>query len=485
MSAGYVRRKISLASSRGSSESIAKIAREYRQRSAASNQDYRTETLLDFVPRISPDLERPEQLSPYAEILSRAVGGNLRVVFAAPPQHGKTELTLRAFLWWALRFPGKRHAYVTYNNDRAEYVSRKFQDLAVEAGLQPEGSLAHVRLKGGTEIKFTSIGGSLTGYAIDGVCVIDDPIKDRTTAESPTIRRRAIEWFTDVARSRRHAGTSFIAMATRWHPEDLSGQLIKRGYEYINLKAIAEGEVDRNGRVISDPLHRRRGEALWPSRKPVEFFAEDQADAYTWASLYQGEPRPRGGKVFGEPRLYTSLPEKGYRGAFGLDLAYSGKTHADWSICVELWIADGDCYVVDVQRKQVDAPSFALTLKAKKTSRPWRMHWYAAGTEKGSADFLIRQGLPVVVTPPKGDKFTRAIPVAAAWNSGKILLPDPEHVPIVGGWLSPFLDVVQNFTGVGDLHDDDVDALASAYDALHAPVTAPRGPMPDSFAALF
>jgi predicted phage terminase large subunit-like protein len=459
------------------------IARERLAKLRAQQESKSTErlSLLDYVPHISGDvdeLERPIHLEPYVSLLERAINGNLRCVVAAPPQHGKSVVARHAFAWWAKYCPPKRHAYVTYSKEVAEYVSRKFTELAERAGLEPQGRLSDVQLKGGTEIRFTSIGGSLTSFAVDGVLLVDDPIKDRADAESPTIRRTAMDWLIDVGRSRRHQGTSIIVMATRWHAEDPSGCLIKRGYEYINLKAIAEpksqDDVGSDGRIISDPLHRAPGEALWPSHKPAEFFNEERQDVYSWASLYQGEPRPRGGSVFAEnPNLYRKLPDAAYRGAFGLDLAYSRKTHADWSILVELWreeTADPQkprFYVVDVQRKQVSAPEFALTLKAKRTGKPWQMRWYAAGTEKGSADFLKSAGLPIKDMHPKGDKFVRAQPVAAAWNSGRVLLPDPEVFE--PKWLPAFLDVVQNFTGVNDDKDDDVDALAAAFDELVVP----------------
>jgi predicted phage terminase large subunit-like protein len=431
--------------------------------------------IVEFVPRLSTQLEAPHWFGPYAELLERAGahaanenahGEPLRVVLAAPPQHGKTELTLHALVWIALKYPGLRHAYVTYSQERAEYVSRKFQDLALEAGLAPEGNLSDVRLKGGTEIRFTSVGGSLTGFTVDGLLVIDDPFKDRVTAESARLRKRVQEWFSDVARSRRAPRTAIVVMATRWHEDDLSGYLVReKGYRYVNFKAIAEGPVNDLGVVADDPNGRQPGEALWPAVKPPEFFVEERSDAYTWASLYQGEPRPRGGKVFREPALYQALPTKGYVGAFGLDLAYTAKTHADWSILIEGWWLDGFLYVVDVQRKQVDAPSFALTLKARASNRPgWSMRWYASGTEKGAADFLKRQGIPIKVKHPNGDKFVRAQPVAAAWNAGKVLLPDPEHIH--APWLPSFLDVVQSFTGVNDIRDDDVDALAALFDEL-------------------
>lgn len=421
-------------------------------------------------------------------------GGNLRIVFAAPPQHGKTLCTLHAFLYWDRYFPGRRHAYVTFNETRAQEVAKDFIRLAQAVGFEPTGTLQKVELRGGSSIKFTSVNGDLTGSPIDGCCVIDDPIRNANDARSPTVRKNAIDWYVSVARARRHPGTSYVAMATRWHVEDQSGYLIKHeGFRYINLKAIAEPkdttDVDGEGRVKSDPLLRRPGESLWPSHKPPEFFAEERRNAYWWAAQYQGEPRPAGGAVFHrEPSFYRELPRDGYRGAFGLDLAYSAKTHADWSICIEGVMvtreeqeSDGKggtktvkrnaLYVVDVQRKQVDAPSFALTLRAKQSARPgYKMRWYAAGTEKGSADFMIRQGIKLKVLPPIGDKLIRAQRVAGGWNAdpGRVLLPDPEVFP--NEWLAPFLDVIQNFTGVNDVVDDDVDALASLWDELDQPI---------------
>ncbi len=433
--------------------------------------------LVDYVHEVSPDLDPPLHLQPYAAILEEACpskggGGGTRVVVAAPPQHGKTELTLRAFLWWASRRDARRHAYVTYNGDRAMAVARKFWLLAEACGLEPSGVLEEVRLKGGATVKFTSIGGSLTGYPIDGVCVIDDPIKDSTDAQSPTIRARCVEWFDTVAFTRRHAGTSFVVMATRWHTEDLSGVLIGRGWRYVNLKAIAEGPANDNGAVINDPLGRKPGEALWPSHKPAEFFAEEQKNTYWWASLYQGEPRPKGGKVFGEPARYKHLPTV-YRVGYGIDLAYTAKTHRDFSVCVELWREDPPeglprYYLVEVDRRQAQAPEFSAALKARIESTGAPLRWYAYGPELGVGDFLVQDGLSLQALPARGDKFVRAQPVAAAWNDGRVLVP--EGAP----WLAAFLDELREFTGVGDLHDDQVDALGAAFDLLHEGMTDSR-----------
>ena len=69
-------------------------------------------------------------------------------------------------------------------------------------------------------------------------------------------------------------------------------------------------------------------------------------------------------------------------------------------------------------------------------------------------------GLRLVEVKVRGDKFTRAQPVAAAWNAGRIL------VPTAAPWLKGFLAELERFTGVNDAEDDQVDALGYAWDAL-------------------
>jgi predicted phage terminase large subunit-like protein len=154
---------------------------------------------------------------------------------------------------------------------------------------------------------------------------------------------------------------------------------------------------------------------------------------------------------------------------------------------VEEWF-----YVRHVRRKQVRAPVFRdeLRLEQQEFGGPTRI--YASGTERGAVDFMtedvkhngrvIQKGLAIEVIDPDGDKFTRAIDFAAAWNAGRVLVPSPEVVeadPVEYDWVSDYLDVVRAFTGVKDAHDDDVDASVAAYDLLATPPVAyPRNSNP-------
>lgn len=445
-----------------------------------------TPHLIDYCESLLPDWERFDYFAPYAAELMRAVGGKLRICFAAPPQHGKTEFTLRGLLWIARYFPGYRHAYVTYNQEQTKDVAANFRLVAREAGFNVSGTLGRVVLRWGngkrTIIRFTSVGGSLTGKPIDGLCIIDDAIKDREASRSPATRRRVVEWWKSVARTRRHPATSYIVMATRWPGGDLTDHLIKKeGWRYINLKAIAEPEgpedLAEDGTVLSDPLGRKQGESL-SKRKPPDFFEEDRRDIFWWASMFQGSPQPEGAQRFATlgsqdangrqigPGLYSELPKAGYRFGFGVDLAYTASTSADWSICIEGLVANGYLYIIDVVRRQVDAPSFANELIKKKANRPGAIfRFYAGGTERGSADFIRRKlGRVFRVIPATTDKFVRSTPASASWNAGRILLPDPAVFDVP--WMDDFLAVVNSFTGAPGEQDDDVDALAALHDQL-------------------
>jgi hypothetical protein len=412
----------------------------------------------------------------------------VRIVFAAPPQHGKTEVTLALLVFLAIEHPGLRWAYVTYNQKRANAVARKVRRLFAAAGVLAGGTLAQMYLPGGGQILFTSVDGGITGEPIDGACFIDDPYKNRKEADSQARRSVVEDTYREAIEVRIHPGASLFVLATRWHPQDLSGTLIDEGWDYINLRAIAEAandnDLDAEGRIKSDPNGRRVGEALFPEKWPAEALAKKREKVleFTWAALYQGRPRPKGGTVFHDPTYYCEkdLP-KGYRGGYGVDLAFSARTSADWSICVAgiLSVPEREderpvLYIRKVDRKQVDAPSFALVLKSRHVEhRGWRMFWKASGTEKGTADFLKKAGLPIVVKQPLGDKLVSNTAVAAAWNVGDVRVPDPGQyergdpkLTELEEWLYPYLDVIANFTGTGKEKDDDADATGNLWDGL-------------------
>lgn len=427
--------------------------------------------LLDFVPQTTPKWRSPVWLSAYASVLSRAAGGSVRTVVAAPPQHGKTELSIHAFAWWLKQRPELRSAYATYAQARSDRVARKARGVCVRAGVQVSGPTRSWTTPGGGSVIWTSIGGPLTGEPVDGILLVDDPYKDRQHAESPAYAEQVLDWLDDVAETRVHPGASIIVMATRWAPRDLSGILVKRGWDYVNIKAICDGE----GRPEGD--NREVGEALCPDRKPIEELLRLQkVNPFSFASLYQGQPRPRGGALLGSATYYSrsDLPKTGFQIGHGTDMSYSAKTSSDWSVCVRfLRVRTGEkdergrmkyrYYLLKVDRAQVKSPQWGDLLKGRINEPGYRssVYWRASGTEDGTADLMRAKGVRMVTFKPTADKYTHAQPFAEAWNDGRVLVPDSGEE-----WVQVYVDELEAFIGKDGQQDDQVDASVGCFDGM-------------------
>ncbi|HMJ56836.1 MAG TPA: hypothetical protein VK540_32425, partial [Polyangiaceae bacterium] len=291
--------------------------------------------------------------------------------------------------------------------------------------------------------------------------VLDDLIKTRKEAESPTYRQQVWDAIEDDILPRLTPDGCVWLVHTRWHEDDPIGRAKKQGWRGVNLKALG-------GEAEDQPL----------LRKHWDFGVLDairKKNARKFASLYQGMPRPKGGAVFGPPTLYdwkTERPTAGFRRAYGIDLAYSEKTvaRADWSVSLEMnRVETKDTkkplfYIVDMERKQVDAPSFTLTLHAQQAKRPGPMRWYASGTEKGAGQFVKKKVPQLKIKNATADKYVRATPFSEAWNEGRVLVPDGEDKP---AWVDELVEEITTFTGVKDASDDIVDAGAAGFDELN------------------
>lgn len=438
------------------------------------DEDCARRSLMEFIPWASPKYKAPLHLIALVDAFERAARGvPQQVVCHAPPRHGKSETMIHALVWALWRNPHLRFSYSTYGASLSRKMSRKARQLAQRVGIEFASSKLDewVTTAGGGCI-FSGVDGPLTGSGVD-IAIIDDPVKSRLEAESALKRDRVWDWFNDVLSTRIEGynpeqgqtgnGSMFVFM-TRWHPDDLSGRLLKEGnWQSIHLPALNDN-----------------GEALWPARWPAEALLKRKARVglYTWASLFQGEPRPRGGAVFTGVTTYDALPAVGRR-AFGVDLAYSKKTSADYSVAVEMMAtnigtkdkSDVHYFVVSVVRKQCTAPEFKLVcgeMAGRAPGAQWR--WYAFGTELGVAD-MMRPAVNIKAIAAKGDKFVRSLKYAAAWNAGRV------HLPLRAPWLDQFLSEHAGFTGNNDDHDDTVDAAVAAFDELESGATVITSPV--------
>ena len=299
------------------------------------------------------------------------------------------------------------------------------------------------------------------------VVVIDDPPKSRAETESRTIRERVIDGFTDDVYTRQDPrGTSFVVVHTRWHEHDLIGTVSApseegRPFELINLRAIRDD-----------------GGALAPALFSVDKLERIRAQVgeYGWASLYMGEPRPRGGALFADVVMTDETPRECVY-AIGVDLAYTTKSKSDYHASVVMARgADGAITIVDVVLEQgaltdkvrdgarIDGVARAMyTQHRRYQSAIPRM--YVGRNEFAVIDLLAYHRdypLRIEATPAPADKYVRAQAYAAAWNAGSVrILSRVQHV-------DELISQHRGFTGARGERDDLVDACVAAYDALAA-----------------
>lgn len=453
------------------------------RRLAQEQKDTAKLPLMQWIPAISPRYIAPVHLKPLVERLQTFREKPLRLVVHAPPRHVKTE-TLCHFFAWSLRDdPTLRHGYISYEANIARSKSNIARQIARRAGVemderQQAASNWKTMQQGGLLAR--GIGGPLTGEGITGVLVIDDPVKNRVEAESPTIRQKQNDWYSDVARTRLEKNASVVVCMTRWHDDDLAGYVLKKeGFEFIRLPALNDGSDPNRG--MDEPLCPQLGEHA----QKLALLDLKRRNEFSFASIYQGLPRPRGARIFNDVRTYRELPNSGNRWGGGVDLAYSAKTSSDWSVLViGVWggPGDGKLYITKVIRQQCLAPKFKLVLSRENETLPAGhagFRWYASGTEEGVASFIsddydlrddegskVEGTIPLEVIPATADKFIRAQPVSSGWNNGDVLLPEKD-TQWYGQWVEDFVEEVSGFTGTGgDATDDQVDALAALYDLL-------------------
>lgn len=430
------------------------------------------------------------------------------------PTHNTTT-GLHGLAYRMARDPALTHGFATFGDDFAASRSRIARSLARTAGVQLDKSMANLhewRTTHGGGLIARGYMGEWTGKGIDGVALIDDPFKDRLTAESKKIRENVWEWFCDVLWTRLEPGSSVIVQHTRWHDDDLIGRLLDgrfAGYHFerVHLPAICEAEDDILGRAI--------GEALWPDRYPVEELRkiEESIGPYGWASLFQQRPRPRGADVFVEPGRFSLRDWRpdGHRIMLCCDPAATDDTRADFSAAFVLaakgWFDDLQIDILHGWRNQVTVPTVA-----RKLLEISRRYWNApvavetVGAFKGVAQILreIAPRLRIREIKPLGDKFTRAQGVAAAWNAGRVRVPldsefdwnptdgrfeiplDPKTgarairrlragVPVNVRWAHELIAEALKFTGVGDKEDDQIDAIAHGFNEMYGLRPTDRG----------
>jgi predicted phage terminase large subunit-like protein len=314
----------------------------------------------------------------------------------------------------------------------------------------------------GGSFRNTTIGGSVTGETLD-IGIIDDPIKGRAEANSPTIRDKTWDWFTDDFSTRFDEHAGLIIILTRWHIDDPVGRLLAKKNTKVKLLSYpAIAEVSCINRQVGDPL--------FPEHKSLEFLMEKKASMpeANWSSLYQQNPIIAGGNLFRMEwwRFYTGHTKIKYRVMYA-DTALKAQEEHDFTV-FQVWGLgyDGDIYLLDQLRGKWEAPELLVQAKAfwkkhkaipKGTLRAMKVEDKASGT--GLIQTLRKDTqIPIQAIQRSTDKISRANDALPFIESGYVHLP--EDAP----WLSDYLLEFSQFPNA--VHDDQVDPTMDAITDL-------------------
>lgn len=321
--------------------------------------------LLNFCQIINPNYEAVWFHERISHVLERALKNTIekkktRIILSIPPRSGKTQQASIYFPAWALgKYPELKFILSTYGAELSEEIGMKTRDVISSETYQaifPETSLKSdtkskakwMTNKGGSYTA-VGIGGAITGKGGD-VIIIDDPHKDRAEAESQLSRQTVWDYYRSTLYSRLEGFGTIIVIMQRWRQDDLVGLLLEEdakikaenpegaeNWEVINFPAIAEDdEYDESGKLL-----RKAGEALWPSKYPIEFLSLiRQQSPYFWSSQYMQNPILAETQEFKKEmfRYYEQgdLEQKYLRYYTLIDPAISQKTSGDNTVVVTI-----------------------------------------------------------------------------------------------------------------------------------------------------
>ncbi len=137
--------------------------------------------------------------------------------------NSKTLLTSTLFAAWYLgRNPTHEVVLATYSQERADDLGKALRDVirseayrAIFPGValrRDSQSVSELVLESGGSMHAVGVGGALTGRGAHAL-IVDDPIKDRKDADSPTMRRRLMDWYSSVASTRLYPDAVIVIMA--------------------------------------------------------------------------------------------------------------------------------------------------------------------------------------------------------------------------------------------------------------------------------
>ncbi len=420
------------------------------------------DSLLSFTEYTLPRYKAAPHHKTICDALEAVERGDIRrLIISVAPRFGKSELASRRFpAWFIGRNPEKEIIAASYNSELAGDFGKEVRNIVASEGYSnvfPSTRLAgdsraanrwHTEQGGGYAA--AGVGTAMTGRGAH-VLLIDDPVKDRSEADSDTVRESIWQWYASTAYTRLTADGCVIVIQTRWHEDDLTGRLLE-----------AEKLGGDTWHKIVLPALDEDGVSLWPERfnKARLEKIRDVVGMREWNALYMQDPVPDEGDYFKREWFaeYDKAPE-------GLSI-YGGSDYAvteDGGDFTEHGIIGVDfndnIYLLDWWRGQTK-PDAWIEQQCNLIIKHQPLCWFGeVGPIRRSVEpFLVRRMAErqayarLEWLPSINEKTARARPIQARASMGKVFVP--KSAP----WKDALMTQVLKFPNTK--FDDGVDVLS-------------------------
>lgn len=310
--------------------------------------------------------------------------------FAPPGSAKSTYGSVVGPSWYMGKFPASQIILASYGSGIACKQSRKVRAIVRDplySSIWPERPVLNDdqraiddwSLSNGSSMMAAGILAGITGNRADGV-VLDDLIRNREEADSPTICDKVYAEYVDTVLTRAKPRMWVVGITTRWSEIDWAGCILPTQWEgESGLIHCRDGQmwdvlsIPAEADRIDDPLGRDPKSEdwtkrfLWPEWFPREHWSswrDNPRAKRTWGSLFQQQPAPGAGILFQREKLdamrYDPNKARGDEGGLPRHMRIYGASdyatrdveehkkdpdfteHGVWGMCEkgELWALD-------------------------------------------------------------------------------------------------------------------------------------------------
>jgi predicted phage terminase large subunit-like protein len=346
--------------------------------------------------------------------------------------------------------------------------TKAFRELFPHVEVDPRSSSgAHWRIKNREGECFSSgLLGSLSGQGYH-LGILDDFCRNRADAESPTMREKMWDAFTNDFMTRGAEVSITIVLATPWHVDDIIGR--------IKQSQDTDLEFPRFNFLKFPAISDRYPEGiLFPQMFDKKWYSQRRAilGEYGFQSLMQLDPKRRGGNILNTDCIvrHQSVSEypKNLQWYRIWDLAHTAKQrkkqNPDFTsgtlLAFQIQENMIHMYIKDVVRMRENAPERDAKIRLiAKQDGPYTKIGVGDSVDAKDAIATLRKVLKskriVYSVPENRDKVVRVTPLEPIFQAGNV------HVPMNAPWHKDWIEEVEAFP-FGS-HDDQVDNLSCGY----------------------